>query len=503
MAEWLVQMRAISKHFEGQYALKGADLSVRAGEIHALIGENGAGKSTLMKILAGALSPDAGQLLFEGEPVQWSGSKAARDAGFVMVYQEPCLYPELTVEENIFLGRKPPLRFVFPFHVIDWRQVRTMTKELLSKLQFDLSPGARVADLGLAERQMVEVARALGTHLRLLILDEPTAALSEPESKQLFRMLRQMRRLGVAIIFISHRVSEIAEIADRITVLRDGRTVATREANAIDVEDLVALMAGHELSSRYPKLPAPRGREILRVEDLSVEPILREINLTLYEGEILGLGGMAGSGRTALAQVLFGLKRPNKGRIWIEGKPFHVRNPAEAIRRGIGFVTEDRANLGLAMEMGTAENITLSKLQDVTGAGIIQSRIEDAKVAECVERLGIITRGLHTPVKVMSGGNQQKVVLGRTLFCNCRLLLLDEPTRGLDIASKVDMYNIMNHLILAGTGILLISSDLPELLGMCNRVLVMKQGRIAGELKGSAVTEENFLRLAYAPNEPR
>ena len=499
MAEALLRMVGIRKRFENQIALDGANLEIRAGEIHALIGENGAGKSTLMRIAIGALTADEGSIELDGVPVQWPNPKAARDAGLVMVHQDLGLnlYPGLTVEENIFFGHEP-LRMRFPLRVVDWRRVRAETKELLSKLRFNLAPDTLVAHLGMAERQIVAVANALSTHVRLLILDEPTAVLSRPEAANLLNLLHQMRAAGVTIIYITHRIDEITALADRVTVLRDGGIVVTEDIETVNEDRLLALMAGPEPSKRYPKLPAVHGRELLRVKNLSAGGLLREISLALREGEVVGLAGMAGSGRTALARVLFGLDRPNTGAIWIEGRECRLRGPNDAIKHGIGYLTEDRSGVGLIMGMGAAENITLAKLKEVTRFGLIQRQKEDRLAAECVEKLGIITPGLRAPVRIMSGGNQQKVMIGRTLFYNARLIILDDPSRNLDIAAKVDLYNIMNHLVTAGAGILLISSDLSELLGMCNRIMVMREGRIVGELKGSAITEENVLRLACA-----
>ena len=490
----MLTLKGISKSFPGVRALSGVNLDVRPGEIHGLLGENGAGKSTLIKIIAGAVAPDEGEIIFADQPVSWSSPREAKLAGVHVVYQEFALFPQLSVAENIFLGneRRNALGMV------DHRRTRKEAAELMRKLGVSLDPRATVASLPVADQQMVEIARAMTHNVRLLILDEPTAVIAGREVALLFERLRRLRETGVSVLFISHRLDEVFALCDRATILKDGRLVGTSDTADITRERLISMMVGRDLGDLFPqRSTATRAdRPVLRTDTISVGDRVRDVSIALHAGEIVALAGMVGAGRTDLALGLFGALPISKGTLQIAGERFTAMSPAKAIRLGMGLVTEDRKSQGLAMLLDIAANITGPALGEVTRYGVIDRESETAIAAREIERYRIACRGPATPVATMSGGNQQKVIIARWARLCRSVLILDEPTRGVDVGAKADIYRIMRELADSGLAILMISSELTEVIGMADRVIVMREGRVTGELAGCDATEESIMHLA-------
>lgn len=489
----MLSLQGISKSFPGVNALTDMQLDVGAGEIHALVGENGAGKSTLTRIIAGVHQPDAGSISFDGKEVRWSSPREAKAAGIHVIYQEFVLFPELTVAENIYLGheRRNALGLV------DHRRTAREANELLGRFDLDIDPTALVKELSVADQQMVEIAKALVHDVKLIILDEPTAVISGREVEVLFSRLRMLRDAGVAIIYISHRLEEIFELCDRVTVLKDGCFVATRTIGDVDRDGLVALMVGRSLSELFPpRRPAADRPVVLEARDITVPGRVRGASISLRAGEITGLAGMVGAGRSELAGGIFGAIPITSGTVLVEGRPMGRPTPARAIAEGIGFVTEDRKGQGLAMQLDIAANVTASTLADVTRFGLIDRASENAIAAAEIDNYRIACRGPSTAVALMSGGNQQKVIVARWARTSTRVLILDEPTRGVDVGAKAEIYRIMRDLAGRGIAILMISSELPEIVGMSDRVVVMREGEVTGELVADAINEEAVIGLA-------
>ena len=489
----VLQMRGITKTYPGVRALEDVDLEVREGEVHALVGENGAGKSTLMKVLAGAHPKDAGTIVLSGRSVEMDSPQKAMDLGVSIIYQEFNLVPYLNAAENIFLGREP--RAAIPGFV-DFKTMYREAQQVIDRLGVPLDVRSPVNRLSVAQQQMVEIAKATSRRSKIIVMDEPSATLTEHELKSLFALIRQLKTEGVAIIYISHRLEEIFEIADRVTVLRDGKHIATREVSELTREDIIKMMVGRELTQMIPKVPAPLGDNVLEVRSLSRKGVLHDISLTVRKGEIVGLAGLVGAGRTELARAVFGADPIDSGQILIEGRPTRIRSPQEAIRSGIGLVTEDRKGQGLVLGMVVRENITLANLGAITRLNFIMAGRERQVAREYVANLTVKTPSIEQTVQNLSGGNQQKVVLAKWLFTQSKLLIFDEPTRGIDVGAKTEIYQLMNDLAAKGVGILMISSELPEILGMSDRILVMHEGRIAGELPASEATQEGVMHLA-------
>jgi ABC-type sugar transport system ATPase subunit len=490
----MLTLTGISKSFPGVRALSGVSLEVRSGEIHGLLGENGAGKSTLIKIIAGAYAPDAGEISFADAPVQWSSPREAKQHGVHVVYQEFALFPQLSVAENIFIGHERRNRL----GMVDHARTRREAKELLLKLGVSLNPSARVASLSVADQQMVEIARAMVHNVKLLVLDEPTAVIAGREVALLFDRLRRLRASGVSVLFISHRLDEVFAICDRVTVLKDGRLIGTRDIRQVTREHLISMMVGRDLGDLFPKRPATArtGRPVLRTEAVTIGDRVRDISIELRAGEVVALAGMVGAGRSELALGLFGALPISKGTIQVGDQRFTSISPAKAIKLGMGLVTEDRKSQGLAMLLDVAANITGPTLAEVTREGLIDKRLESAIAAREIERYRIVCRGPDAPIATMSGGNQQKVIVARWARICRSVLILDEPTRGIDIGAKAEIYRIMRNLADGGVAILMISSELTEVIGMADRVIVMREGRVTGELVGADVTEENIMLLA-------
>lgn len=488
-----LQMRGISKRYPGVTALDNVSLEVAHGEVHALLGENGAGKSTLIKILAGAERADAGEILLEGRPVAIDSPERALEKGIGIIYQEFNLVPHLTVAENLFLGREPASAVP---GFISFRRLYASARAALDALKVPIDPQARVGDLSVAQQQMVEIAKATSRPLRVLAMDEPSSALTDHELRNLFALIVSLVAKGVGVIYISHRLEEVFEIADRVTVLRDGHNVGTRPVAATNRDELIRMMVGRELKESIPKRPARVGDPVLEVRGLTRAGAFRDISFTVRAGEIVGIGGLVGAGRTEVARALFGADPVDAGEIVLDGRPVRLRSPRDAIRLGIGLVPEDRKELGLILNRVVRENISLANLDALTTLGFIRIKHERAIAQEYIRGLSIRTPSAEQQTRLLSGGNQQKVVLAKWLFTRSRLLIFDEPTRGVDVGAKTEIYELMNRLAERGVALIMISSELPELLGMSDRILVMHEGRLAGELSRAEATQERVMQLA-------
>lgn len=493
--KYLLEMREISKSFYHNLVLDRINLRVKSGEIHGLLGKNGAGKTTLANILYGAVAKDSGEILLNGRPVEVNTVGKARSLGIIKIHQELNIFPKLTVAENIFVNAYHGRRLV-RCGLIHREAAIEEALKLFAQLHFPLDPREKVENLGVAQQQMVAIARALAANPKILILDEPTAALSEQETEYFLRMLKKIQQTGVTMLFISHRLRELKLIADRVTVIRDGRDVATIPTHTLEEERVIKLMVGLETKNRYPNLALPAKKELLRLERLSVGNILRAISFTLHESEILGIAGLAGSGRTTLMKTLFGLLKPTSGRILLRGREIRPKTVRQAIKLGFAYVMEDRLADGLFNNRSVMENISSTNLERITKGKLIDGELEKKIAWGLIRRLHINVRALEQKIQTLSGGNQQKCILAKWLFGDGLVYLLDEPTAGLDMASKVDIYNILNSLICRGAGVIMISSDLSELIGMCHRILVMHNGAITGELRGDEATEEKIIKLA-------
>lgn len=487
----LLQMQRISKQFPGVRALDDVSFDLERGEVHVLLGENGAGKSTLMKILSGACGRDAGEILIDGRAVALQSPRDAQALGISTIYQEFNLVPHLSAAANIFLGREP----LHGAGVINRRTLLAGAGALLRGLGTRIDPAARVGDLSVAEQQMVEVAKALSIDARILIMDEPTSALTESEIDELFAAIARLTARGVAVIYISHRMEELARVGRRATVMRDGRTVATR-ALPCPIPELVRLMANRDIAHHFPPPTRTRGVPILQIERLSRPPKLHDVSFTLHRGEILGVAGLLGAGRTELARAIFGADQPDGGCVRLEGRPLRLRAPSDAIRAGIGLVPEDRKRHGFVPGQSVAANLALPQLRRLCRGGVIDRARERSLARRWIDELRIKTAGPSARVLTLSGGNQQKVVLGKWLAAGADVLIVDEPTRGIDVAAKMEIYQLLHRLAGRGAGILMISSELPEVLGMSDRILVMHQGRLQAVLDAREATQERVLHAA-------
>ena len=493
--ELVVRLRGVSKEFPGVKAVDRVDLEILPGEVHALAGENGAGKSTLMKILSQVERPTEGELQISGEKVAFHGPGYAQSLGVAMVYQEFALAPHLSVAENLFLGREPA-RAGF----INRRSEKEKAGELLGRVGLEIDSNRLVSGLTVAEQQRLEIAKALAIEAKVLILVEPTATLAEREIEGLFEVIREMASRGIAILYISHRLDEIFRIADRVTVMRDGKVVETKPTSELTEEELVNLMVGREVGNLYPKPEAEIGEVLLRVEGISREGVLKDCSFEVRSGEILGLAGLVGAGRTELARAVFGADPVDSGRVELEGREIQVKSPQAAIAAGIGYLTEDRKGAGLALQLGIDHNITLANVP-VAMAGFLDLGAEQRVARDRSEQLDIQAPTIKRKVQVLSGGNQQKVVVAKWLETHARALFFDEPSRGIDVGAKAEMFGLIGDLAKEGRGIVLISSYLPELLNMCDRILVMRDGRVAGVLEREEFSEERIVSLATGVEE--
>ena len=489
----VLEMRGITKRFPGVLALDNTRLELRRGEVHCLLGENGAGKSTMVKILAGALKMDAGEILLDGEPVDIRSPHHAQELGISMIYQEFNLSPFLSVAENIFLGREPRIGRT-PF--IDWRRMYRESEEILAQIRVTLDVRRPVNSLSVAQQQMVEIAKAISVNARIIVMDEPSATLTDHELRALFDLIQTLRRQDIGLVYISHRLEEIFEIGNRVTVMRDGQTVSTQECCDLTRETLIQLMVGRELKDEFPKEVFAAGEERLRVEGLTRQGTFEDISLNLRKGEIVGLTGLVGAGRTEVARAIFGADKKDGGRILLDNKEIQVRSPQDAIRHGIGLLTEDRKNQGLVLGMTVRENTTLANLSALVWGPFVRRKQEREIAKKYMDDLHIKTPSIEQAAQNLSGGNQQKVVLAKWLFTESKVLIFDEPTRGIDVGAKVEIYKLMNELVRRGVALLMISSELPEVLGMCDRILVMHEGHLAGELSRAEATQEKIMQLA-------
>ncbi|MEU6992712.1 sugar ABC transporter ATP-binding protein [Streptomyces sp. NPDC046465] len=488
----LLRIEAIRKTFPGVVALDSVDFDLRRGEVHVLLGENGAGKSTLIKMLSGAYRPDSGRIFAEGREVRIHGAQDAERLGIATIYQEFNLVPDLTVAENIFLGRQPRR-----FGLVDRKKMEADAEELLQRVGVRVSPRTKVRELGIARLQMVEIAKALSLDARVLIMDEPTAVLTSEEVDKLFRIVRTLREDGVGIVFITHHLEEIAALGDRVTVLRDGRSVAQVPAST-DEDELVRLMVGRSIEQQYPRERPDAGAPLLRVEGLTRDGVFHDVSFEVRAGEVVGLAGLVGAGRTEVARAVFGADPYDAGTVDVHGERLPRHDVNAAMGAGVGLVPEDRKGQGLLLDASVRENLGLVTLRSATRAGLVDLKGQQRAAARIAEQLGVRMAGLGQHVRTLSGGNQQKVVIGKWLLADIKVLILDEPTRGIDVGAKVEIYQLINELTAAGHAVLMISSDLPEVLGMSDRVLVMAQGRIAGELTAQEATQDAVMALAVS-----
>ncbi|MEW2353906.1 sugar ABC transporter ATP-binding protein [Spirillospora sp. NPDC029432] len=494
MTDEILRVRGLRKAFPGVVALDGVDFDLRPGEVHVLLGENGAGKSTLIKALSGAHRPDSGRIEVDGSPVDIRSATDAERLGIATIYQEFNLVPELTVAENLFLGR-PPRRF----GMVDRRAMERAAAELLARVGVDASPRARMADLGIARMQMVEIAKALGRDARVLIMDEPTAVLTAGEVDTLFEIVGTLRERGVAVVFITHHLEEIPRLGDRVTVLRDGRSVAEVPADTPE-DELVRLMVGRPIDERYPRERADIGAPLLKVTGLTRDGVFEDVSFEVRAGEVVGLAGLVGAGRTEVARAIFGADPYDRGEVAVDGTALRGGDVHAAMEAGVGLVPEDRKGQGLVLGADVQENLGLVTLGPTSRGGIVDRAGQRGRAADIAAKLNVRMAGLRQEAGTLSGGNQQKIVIGKWLLADARVLILDEPTRGIDVGAKVEIYRLINSLTASGHAVLMISSDLPEVLGMSDRVLVMARGRLTGELPAEEATQDAVMALALAAN---
>lgn len=489
--QYAIECEGVTKAFGGVQALKGCDIKVGEGTVHAIIGENCAGKSTLMKILSGIYIRDAGEIRVFGESVKLGHPRDGMDLGIGIIYQEFSLVPDLSVAENMFLDNLKQGKLF-----VSQSDLNAKAKRALDEFGFDLDPKKRVGDLPVAWQQILEISKALAHQTRILILDEPTAVLAGPEVDRLFEILARLKKDGVTIIYISHRLEELFCISDAITVIKDGQTVVTLDPGKTTSDEVISNMVGRPLSDMYPKRNASVGKELLRVENLSRKGVLEDINFSVKAGEVVGMAGLMGSGRTEVLRAVFGFDRPSIRRVYIEGKEVHLSNPRKSIRSGIGLVPEERKRQGLVLDLPIIQNMTMANLGSITSLGVINNK-KEAQLAEKYKNdLNIKMGNANNPVQSLSGGNQQKVVLAKWIHTDSKILFMDEPTRGVDVGAKVEIYSQINALAEAGYGILVVSSELPELIGICDRILVMSDGRLAGMVEAEDMTEEKIMGMA-------
>jgi ribose transport system ATP-binding protein len=495
MAELLVEMTGISKSFPGVHALDEARFDLRAGEVHALVGENGAGKSTLMKILAGIYHRDAGSIRFKGQDVEIPSPRAAQDLGISIIHQELNLMGHLSVAQNIFIGREPRGKMRF---VLDDKALNAKATELFETLHLKLDPRARVSGLAVAQQQMVEIAKALSFSSDVLIMDEPTAALTDTEIDELFRIIRHLRERGTGVVHISHRLEELKQISDRVTVMRDGRYIDTVQTAEAGIQSIISMMVGRTIFEATPELPEnPDPEVVLEVRNLNRGRVIRDVSFKLHRGEILGFSGLVGAGRTEVVRAVFGADPRDSGEILVHGKPVAIKTPADAVAHGIGYLSEDRKRYGLALKMDVEANVVLASMRRFTGRlGRIKFGRTKAVAEEHVNSLAIKTPSVAQRTRNLSGGNQQKVVIAKWLTADTEILIFDEPTRGIDVGAKSEIYRLLNDLAQQGKSIIMISSELPEILRMSHRILVMCEGRITGELAAADASQEAIMTFA-------
>ncbi|AZR73750.1 D-xylose ABC transporter ATP-binding protein [Anoxybacter fermentans] len=488
--EIVLEMKNIIKTFPGVNALNKVNLKLYKGEVHALLGENGAGKSTLMKILSGIYKKDGGSIYLNGEEVEFNNPKEAQNAGIAIIHQELELIPELTVAENIFLGREPK-KGIF----IDFKKLIQKAEEIINKLGVNIDPRSKVKDLNIGNQQMVEIAKALSQNANILVMDEPTSSLTQKEIDILFSLIERLKD-SISIIYISHRMEEIFRICDRVTVLRDGKNVGEVKVKGTSHEELISMMVGRKIENRFPKIKNNKSKKILEIKNITVPGKIYDVSLDVYKGEVLGIAGLMGSGRTELAKCIFGVYPPQKGEIYFKGKRVNINSPKKAIKLGINYLSEDRKGEGLILNMSVQKNITLSELKQILKFGFIMDKKEKRMAMKYIDDLKIKTPHAQQIVENLSGGNQQKVVISKVLSTKPEVVILDEPTRGIDVGAKKEIYDLINLLIEKGVAIILISSELPEILNLSHRIVVMHEHRLVGSLMAENANQEEIMKLA-------
>lgn len=495
----LLQMENITKRFPGVQALSKVHFDLCPGEVHLILGENGAGKSTLIKILSGIYRPDEGEISIEGKRVEIQKPDQAKKLGISTIYQEFALVPQLTVAQNIFLGREITERRVH--FLLDNEAMNETCRSLINKLALSLEPTETVSHLNTAEKQLVEIARALSTRSKILIMDEPTSTLTPKEIDRLFAMVFQLKEQGVGIIYISHRLEEIERIGDRVTVLRDGKYINTCPVKRTSIDHFISLMVGEEISERFPKNKIQKGRELVKVQNLSRPPFFENVNFSLSAGEIVGVAGLLGSGKERVFRAVAGVEPYSTGTITVGGIPVRIHSSRDAINQGISYLPSDRKEEGIVPRMAITENITLSSLKQYCRLGILRKKLQDKSACDFAEKLQIKMPNIRTLLEYLSGGNQQKVIIARSLCCQSQIFFFDEPTQGIDIGAKVEIYHLLNELVKQGAGVVISSAELPELIGMCDRILAMYRGRVVDEFTGPEVTQESLLRAIFGKEQ--
>ena len=487
-----IEMKGICKSFGTNQVLKDAGFYLQDGEVHALMGENGAGKSTLMKILTGVYTKDAGTVLVDGQEVSYKTPQEAEKAGIVFIYQELNVLFDLTVEENLFMGKEITKKF----GVCDKKAMRAKAKEVMERMGVNIPVNAVMSDLSVGQQQMVEICKALMVDAKVIIMDEPTAALTESETEGLFAVIESLRKKGVSIVYISHRMEEIFRLCDRITILRDGQYIDTKYIKDITMDDVVRMMIGREIGERYPQRDAVIGEEVLRVEGLTHQKFFRDVNFSVRAGEVLGVSGLMGAGRTEIMQTIFGNMPLASGKIFINGEEVHIKNPRQAIAAGIGFITEDRKTEGLLLEKSIAENIEITNLNKVSKNAVMNKKAGKELVQKGIDEFRIKCFNAEHLCNNLSGGNQQKVVLAKWIYTDPKILILDEPTRGVDIGAKKEIYSVINDMAAKGVAVIMVSSELPEVLGMSDRIMVVHEGHVTGIIDGKTADQEKVMTLA-------
>ncbi len=492
MGEVIVSMEHITKEFPGVKALDDVHFELRSGEVMALLGENGAGKSTLMKILSGVYTLDAGTLSIFGKQYGSLTPNSAREAGVAIIHQELNMCRHLTVCENMFLGREMRSGFM-----LNNREMENIAKKYLDELGVDINPRQVVGDLPVSKQQMIEIAKALSINARILIMDEPTSALTSREIEELFQIIRRLKSQGCGIVYISHRLEELSHIADRVTIMRDGQYITDGNFTDFTMDEIIANMVGREIKEKFPRVQCPKGKKVFEIRNLNAGRLVRDINFSLYEGEIVGFAGLMGAGRTETTRAIFGVDPKESGEIYLDGKEITIRNPMDAIRQGVVLAPEDRKKDGLCTKLSIRQNIALPNLDVIAGkSGVINRKVEDELCDKAVQELSIKTPNLEVDAATLSGGNQQKVVVAKWLARNSRVVIFDEPTRGIDVGAKVEIYHLMNQLKKQGIAVMFVSSEMPEVMGIADRIIVMCDGRITGELMSEEATQNEILRMA-------
>lgn len=492
-SEYVLELRNITKIFPGVKALNGVHFKLRAGEIHALMGENGAGKSTFIKVITGVHEPEEGEIYLHGQQVRFKNPKEAQQRSIAAIYQHGTCYPYLSVTENIFIGHED---IKGPLKTINWKKMHEAARALLQRLGSEIDPRSNMGDLTVAERQIVEIAKAISTNANIIIMDEPTAALSKRECEELYRITEQLRDEGNSIIFISHRFEDMYRLASRVTVFRDAQYIGSWGVDEISNEKLISAMVGREITQIYPKKQVPRGREVLRVENLCRTGFFRDVSFSVHAGEIFALTGLVGAGRTEVCQCIFGIDKLASGQIFFEGTQVSIKEPLDAMRIGIGLLPEDRQKQGLMLDWEIYKNETIATLDQFTKFGILDDKVEIDKSKELSEKVTVKAVSVHDKASSLSGGNQQKVIVAKLLATDLKLIILDEPTKGVDVGAKSQIYAIMSDLAEQGYAIIMISSEMPEVLGMADRIAVMHSGRITAVMDRADATQENILEAA-------